>query len=113
MHLAHYGTDVLALGFDASGEHAPVHVFVNCAGTSRDRDEYSALSPVPTSWSTPPLSENLRREKAAGQKVLDRIPLGHWGVPADIADAIVFIASPAARYITGVTVPVDGGYLTV
>ena len=72
-----------------------------------------ALTPVPTSWSTPPLSENLRREKAAGQKVLDRIPLGHWGVPVDIADAIVFIASPAARYITGVTVPVDGGYLTV
>jgi NAD(P)-dependent dehydrogenase (short-subunit alcohol dehydrogenase family) len=44
---------------------------------------------------------------------MDRTPLGHWGQPADVADAIVFLCSPAARYITGVTLPVDGGYLTV
>ena len=36
-------------------------------------------------------------------------PLRRWGEPADIADAIVFLASDAARFITGETIRVDGG----
>jgi NAD(P)-dependent dehydrogenase (short-subunit alcohol dehydrogenase family) len=71
------------------------------------------VNAVAPGWIATPLSENLRRDQAASQKIVDRIPLCDWGEPADIADTIVFLASPAARYITGVTVPVDGGYLTV
>jgi NAD(P)-dependent dehydrogenase (short-subunit alcohol dehydrogenase family) len=41
----------------------------------------------------------------------NRIPLGRIGEPADIAGAAVFLASGMARYITGVTLPVDGGFL--
>lgn len=41
----------------------------------------------------------------------NRIPLGRIGEPADIADPAVFLASDMARYITGVTLPVDGGFL--
>ena len=41
---------------------------------------------------------------------LARTPLGRLGVPADIAQAILFLASPAAQWITGQTLPVDGGY---
>jgi NAD(P)-dependent dehydrogenase (short-subunit alcohol dehydrogenase family) len=37
------------------------------------------------------------------------IPLGHAGVPADCADVVVFLCSDSARYVTGVTLPVDGG----
>ena len=40
-----------------------------------------------------------------------RTPLGHWGVPQNIADAVLFLASTRASFITGVTLPVDGGYL--
>ncbi len=40
-----------------------------------------------------------------------RIPLGRVGEPADIAGPAVFLASDLARYITGVTLPVDGGFL--
>jgi NAD(P)-dependent dehydrogenase (short-subunit alcohol dehydrogenase family) len=40
-----------------------------------------------------------------------RIPLGRIGTPEDIAGPAVFLASDMARYITGVTLPVDGGYL--
>ena len=40
-----------------------------------------------------------------------RIPLGRLGEPADIAGPAVFLASDLARYITGVTLPVDGGFL--
>ncbi len=39
-------------------------------------------------------------------------PLGRVGTPADIANAVVFLASPAASWITGVVLPVDGGLLT-
>jgi NAD(P)-dependent dehydrogenase (short-subunit alcohol dehydrogenase family) len=43
------------------------------------------------------------------QKVMSRTPMGHLGTPADIGDAALFLASDAARYITGVVLPVDGG----
>lgn len=47
-------------------------------------------------------------EYAAG---LARIPLGRYGDPEDIANAAVFLASPAAAYITGQTLLVDGGWV--
>ncbi len=34
-----------------------------------------------------------------------------WGEPDDVAQAVVFLCSPAAAFITGTIVPVDGGYL--
>lgn len=40
-----------------------------------------------------------------------RTSLGRWGNPTEIAGAVVFLASPAASYITGQTLAVDGGYL--
>jgi NAD(P)-dependent dehydrogenase (short-subunit alcohol dehydrogenase family) len=42
-------------------------------------------------------------------KALDRTPMGELGQPSDIGDAAVFLASDAAKYITGVVLPVDGG----
>lgn len=41
---------------------------------------------------------------------LDRTPLGRWGLPEDVAPAILFLASSSAAFITGQTLPVDGGY---
>jgi NAD(P)-dependent dehydrogenase (short-subunit alcohol dehydrogenase family) len=41
---------------------------------------------------------------------IDRTPLGRWGTPEDVAPAVLFLASSAARFITGQTLPVDGGY---
>ena len=43
--------------------------------------------------------------------ILARTPLGRWGTPEDIAGPVLFLASPAARFVTGVVLPVDGGYL--
>lgn len=42
--------------------------------------------------------------------ILRRLPMGRWGQPADVARAVAFLASDDAGYITGVTLPVDGGY---
>lgn len=43
------------------------------------------------------------------QKVLSRTPLGILGCPCDVAEAAMFLASDAAKFITGVVLPVDGG----
>ncbi len=40
-----------------------------------------------------------------------RIPLGRWGTVADLAGPMLFLASPASDYVTGVTIKVDGGWL--
>ena len=51
----------------------------------------------------------LRSDPAARAAVEGQIPLGRIAVPADIAGWFVFLASDAARYATGVVIPVDGG----
>jgi 2-deoxy-D-gluconate 3-dehydrogenase len=42
--------------------------------------------------------------------VIDRTPTGRWGDPVDLAGTAVFLASPASDFVTGVAIPVDGGY---
>jgi NAD(P)-dependent dehydrogenase (short-subunit alcohol dehydrogenase family) len=41
---------------------------------------------------------------------IERTPLGRWGVPDDIAPVVLFLASSSARFMTGQTISVDGGY---
>lgn len=56
-------------------------------------------------------TEALRSDAERHSAILARIPAGHWGDPADLGGAAVFLASDAARYIHGITLPVDGGWL--
>jgi NAD(P)-dependent dehydrogenase (short-subunit alcohol dehydrogenase family) len=62
---------------------------------------------------TPAYERFLSHEEA--QAVLDAVdsfhPLGRRGQPADVAEAVVFLAGDGARWITGTTVPIDGGVL--
>lgn len=53
----------------------------------------------------------LRNDETRNRQILERIPAGRWGDPDDIAAAAVFLASPAANYITGSVLNVDGGWL--
>ena len=53
----------------------------------------------------------LRADEKRSQDILARIPAGRWGEPGDVAGAVVFLASPAADYVNGYTMAVDGGWL--
>jgi 2-deoxy-D-gluconate 3-dehydrogenase len=53
----------------------------------------------------------LRTDEQRNREILARIPAGRWGRPEDIADTAVFLASPAAAYIHGAILNVDGGWL--
>jgi len=53
----------------------------------------------------------LRADEARSAQILDRIPAGRWGIPADLGGAAVFLASPASDYVNGAILPVDGGWL--
>jgi len=75
------------------------------------RIRVNAIAPGMTK--TPLIKEWLEEQpnaQAAEAQVSARIPLGTLATPADIAGAAVFLASPESRYITGVVLPVDGGY---
>ncbi|MCG5481335.1 MAG: SDR family oxidoreductase, partial [Ensifer alkalisoli] len=56
-------------------------------------------------------TEALRADEARNRSILERIPAGRWGEPDDIGGAAVFLASPAAKYVHGAILNVDGGWL--
>ncbi len=53
----------------------------------------------------------LRADPDRTRAILDRIPMGRWGAPEDIGGTTAFLCSPAARYVTGTVINVDGGWL--
>lgn len=53
----------------------------------------------------------LRADVQRNQAILERIPAGRWGEPADLKGVAVFLASAASDYLNGAIVPVDGGWL--
>ncbi|MBC3761518.1 SDR family oxidoreductase [Quadrisphaera oryzae] len=53
----------------------------------------------------------LRDDEDRSRAILERIPAGRWGRADDIAGAVVYLCSPAAEYVHGVVLPVDGGWL--
>ena len=53
----------------------------------------------------------LQADETRNRQILERIPAGRWGRPADIAGAAVFLASTSSDYVTGQVLAVDGGWL--
>lgn len=57
------------------------------------------------------MTQRSRVDPEFEKRLLKAIPMRRWGEPAEIADAILFLASPAASYITGQSLAIDGGLL--
>lgn len=77
---------------------------------ARENIRVNAIAP---GWIVTKLTQAVLDDKARNESIIRRTPMGRWGKPDDIGGAAVFLCSPAAAFITGVTLPVDGGYLTV
>jgi NAD(P)-dependent dehydrogenase (short-subunit alcohol dehydrogenase family) len=80
------------------------------AAWAREGIRVNAIAP---GWIETDLTRPLVEDAARSAPILARTPLNRWGVPADVGGAVVFLASDAARFITGAILPIDGGYLAV
>jgi NAD(P)-dependent dehydrogenase (short-subunit alcohol dehydrogenase family) len=69
------------------------------------------VNAVAPGWIATPLTQALQDDAARTQAILARTPLARWGTPEDVAGPVLFLASAAAKFVTGVVLPVDGGYL--
>jgi len=58
------------------------------------------------------LSTTLKDHPVRGRQILERIPCGRWGDPAELQGLVVFLASAASNYMHGSIVPIDGGWLS-
>lgn len=85
---------LIAFARALSREVGPSGIRVNC------------LSP---GWIATPMNDGFSEE--AQSLFLKDVPLGRTGTPRDVAEAVAFLTSKEARYITGVNLPVDGGFL--
>jgi NAD(P)-dependent dehydrogenase (short-subunit alcohol dehydrogenase family) len=66
---------------------------------------------VAPGWIETELTRPLVADEARSSAILGRTPMKRWGTPDDVAGAVVFLCSDEARFVTGVILPVDGGYL--
>jgi NAD(P)-dependent dehydrogenase (short-subunit alcohol dehydrogenase family) len=69
------------------------------------------VNAVAPGWIATPLTQSLQDDPERSKPILSRTPLGRWGKPEDIVGPVLFLCSSAAEFVTGVVLPVDGGYL--
>jgi NAD(P)-dependent dehydrogenase (short-subunit alcohol dehydrogenase family) len=75
------------------------------------RIRVNAVSPAMTE--TPHTSPMLSDPDGPAEAIVGRVPLGRWGQPADVAYAILFLASDESAHVSGANIPVDGGAAVV
>jgi 2-deoxy-D-gluconate 3-dehydrogenase len=75
---------------------------------AEDNIQVNAILP---GWIDTELTRQARKDiEGLQEKAAARTPAGRWGEPQDLAGAAIFLASPASDFVTGVALPVDGGF---
>ncbi len=69
------------------------------------------INAVAPGWIETKLAEGVKADDDRMAKIMERTPMRRWGTPAEVGAAVMFLCSPAASFITGTTLAVDGGYL--
>jgi NAD(P)-dependent dehydrogenase (short-subunit alcohol dehydrogenase family) len=101
---------VVAPGYSASKGGVAQLTKSLAVAYARDRIRVNAVAP---GWIATPLTQAVQDDPARRQAILARTPLGRWGVPEEVAGVAVFLCSPAASFITGAILAVDGGFLAM
>ena len=77
--------------------------------TAKELARYNITANAIAPGAATPMTETIRTDDRFKEKYLDRIPLGRWAEPEEIAPVFVFFASDAASYVTGQILAADGG----
>ncbi len=68
------------------------------------------VNAIAPGWVDTNLTQNVQADESRNSAILARTPMARWAVAAEMAGAVLFLSSDAAQFITGVILPVDGGY---
>jgi len=72
--------------------------------------EHIRVNAVAPGWIDTPLTQPIVQSDDRSEQILKRTPMRRWGRPEDVTGPVLFLCSPAAAFVTGVILPVDGGY---
>ncbi len=73
-------------------------------------DEGIRVNAIAPGWIETDLTRKLVDDRTRSASIVNRTPMRRWGLPDDVTGAALFLCSSAASFITGVVLPVDGGY---
>lgn len=100
------GGDAEAFAYDTAKGGVTNMTRALAIDTAKDGVRVNAVCPTFTKTD---LTADMFKDKKLVKDMVDRIPMGRYGEPEDIACAVFMLAGPDARFITGVNLPVDGG----
>ena len=93
-----------------ASEHAEIGLTKSAALDYADRD-VRVNAVCPGLVNTPRIADMVSENPAMHEQLVASHPLGRIAEPEEVADAIMYLATTKSSYVTGVALPVDGGYL--